>query len=208
MVNKLVSSGRGFVRCASACGLLLLAGCIAPNPVDVDANFVTTTAFGAKGPSIVSLLPIEDGTSNASVSRHLTFLRQEINRQLPDRRYAPTRQTWVDASVRGAAPGGESIVTPEALATLARAGKDDAVLAVRVSEWDEGQLMSTRKVRFHFEAAMVAGDGTPLWSGTIQGRVKAGGAGAAPIGREAMARSCVELAVQQLLLQLPDRSVR
>lgn len=208
MVNKLISSGRGFVRCASACGLLLLAGCIAPNPVDVDVNFVTTTDFGSHNPSIVSLLPVEDGTSNASVSRHLTFLRQEINRQLPERRYAPTRQTWVDASVRGAAPAGESIVTPETLANLAKAGKDDAVLAVRVSEWDEGQLMSTRKVRFQFEAAMVASDGTPLWSGTIQGRVKAGGAGAAPLGREAMARSCAELAVRQLLLQLPGRSVR
>ena len=94
------------------------------------------------------------------------------------------------------------------MAELARAGKDDAVLAVRVSKWDESQLMSTRKVRFEFEAAMVASDGTPLWSGTIQGRVKAGGAGAAPLGREAMARSCVELSVRELLLQLPERSIR
>ena len=134
MVNTLLSSARGLVSCAAACGLLLLAGCKTPNPVDVDATFVTTSEFTTQSPSILSLLPIEDGTKNASVSRHLTFLRQEINRQLPDRRYAPTRQTWVDASVRGAAPGGESIVTPETLANLARAGKDDAVLAVRVAE--------------------------------------------------------------------------
>ena len=32
--------------------------------------------------------------------------------------------------MRGAAPAGESIVTPEALAAYARTGKDDAVLAV------------------------------------------------------------------------------
>ena len=45
----------------------------------------------------------------------------------------------------GAAPAGESIVTPEALAAYARTGKDDAVLAVRVSKWDESLLMTTRR---------------------------------------------------------------
>ena len=68
--------------------------------------------------------------------------------------------------------------------------------------------MSTRKVAFQFEAAMAGNDGAQLWSGTIQGRVKAGGAGAAPLGRDAMARSCVELAVRELLLRLPNRDVR
>ncbi|MEC8252087.1 MAG: hypothetical protein VX044_02660 [Planctomycetota bacterium] len=208
MVNKLLSSARGFVNCAAACGVLLLAGCQTPNPVDVDSTFVTAKEFGSKSPSIVSLLPIEDGTKGGSVDRHLTYMRQEINRQLPERLYTPTRQTWVDASTRGAAPAGESIVTPEALAAYATSGKDDAVLAVRVSKWDESLLMSTRKVSFRLDAAMVGSDATPLWSGSIEGRVKAGGAGAAPLGREAMARSCVELAVHELLLQLPSRIVR
>ncbi len=208
MVNKLLSSGRSLVSCAAACCLLMVAGCRAPNPVDVDATFTTTTQFASHSPSILSLLPIEDGTGADVVGRHLDYMREEINRQLPDRLYAPTRQTWVDASVRGAAPAGESILSPATLAGLAKSGKDDAVLAVRVAEWDESSLMSTRKVRFQFEAAMVANDGTQLWSGTIQGKVKAGGAGAAPLGREASARSCVELVVRELLLQLPDRPVR
>jgi len=208
MVNTLLSSARGLVSCAAACGLLLLAGCKTPNPVDVDATFVTTSEFTSRSPSILSLLPIEDGTKQGDAARHLTYMRQEINRQLPDRLYAPTRQTWVDASLRGAVPAGESILTPATLASLAQAGKDDAVLAVRIAEWDESALMSTRKVHFQFEAAMVASDGTPLWSGSIQGNVKAGGAGAAPLGRDASARSCVELAVHELLLRLPDRNVR
>ncbi|MCK5941905.1 MAG: hypothetical protein KAI24_08065, partial [Planctomycetes bacterium] len=207
MVNTLFSSARGLARCVAACGLLMLAGCKTPNPVDVDASFVTTPEFSTRSPSILSLLPIEDGTADHEVARHLHFMRQEINRQLPDRLYAPTRQTWVDASLRGAAPAGESILTPATLATLARSSKDDAVLAVRVAEWDESRLMSRRKVHFRFEAAMVAGDGTPLWSGSIQGEVKAGGAGAAPLGRDASARSCVELAVHELLLRLPGRVV-
>jgi hypothetical protein len=208
MVNKLVSSAHGLVRFTAACGVLLLAGCQTPNPVDVDSTFVTAKEFGLRSPSIVSLLPIEDGTKGGSVDRHLTYMRQEINRQLPERLFTPTRQTWVDASMRGAAPAGESIVTPEALAAYARTGKDDAVLAVRVSKWDESLLMTTRKVSFRLDAAMVASDAAPLWSGSIEGRVKAGGAGAAPLGRDAMARSCVELAVRELLLQLPSRTVR
>ena len=208
MVNKLVSSTRGLVSCAAACGLLLLAGCKTPNPVDVDATFVTATDFGSRSPSIISLLPIEDGTADGSASRHLMYIRQEVNRRLPERLYSPTSQTWVDGAVRGAAPAGESIVTPDALASYARAGKDDAILAVRVAKWDESLLMSTRKVSFQFEAAMVASDATTLWSGTIQGKVKAGGAGAAPLGRDAMARSCIELAVYELMLQLPDRRIR
>jgi hypothetical protein len=213
MVNKLLSSGRGLVSCAVACCLLSFAGCRTPNPVDVDATFTTSTQFALHSPSILSLLPIEDGTDEDVVARHLDYMREEINRQLPDRLYAPTRQTWVDASVGraaavGAAPAGESILAPGKLAELAKSGKDDAVLAVRVTAWNESALMSTRKVRFQFEAAMVANDGVQLWSGSIQGKVKAGGAGAAPLGREASARSCVELAVRELLLQLPDRLVR
>ena len=208
MVNMLVSSGRGFISCAIAGGIVLLAGCKAPNPVDVDATFVTAKDFGSRSPSILSLLPVEDGTKDGSAARHLTFMRQEINRQLPERLYSPTKDTWVDATLQGAAPAGESIVTPNTLANLARAGKDDAVLAVRVVRWDESALMSTRKVSFQFEAAMVASDAKTLWNGTIQGNVKAGGAGAAPLGRDAMARSCIELAVRELLLRLPNRDVR
>lgn len=206
--RSFIPSVRGLVSCAAAFGLLFVAGCRTVQPVDVDGSFTTSPQFATRSPSIVSLLPIEDGTKDGAAARHLTFVRQEINRQLPDRRFSPTRQTWVDASLRGAMPAGESILTPQKLAALAQAGKDDAVLAVRIDQWDESMLMANHKVQFRFEAAMVAADGTPLWSGTIQGKVKAGGAGAAPLGRDAAARSCIELAVNELLLRLPDRTVR
>lgn len=192
----------GFLSC-----LLSLAGCRQIEPIRVDGEFVTSPRFVTASPSIVSLLPIEDGTEDGAAARHVTMMRQEINRQLPERLYSPTRQQWVDASLRGAAPIGESIMAPGRLAEFARAGKDDAVLAVRVGKWDESTLMSDHRVRFAFDAAMVGKDGTQLWSGHIEGSVKAGGVGAAPLGREASARSCIELAVRQLMLRLPDRIV-
>src|SRR5690606_24648163 len=99
-------------------------------------------------PTVLAVLPIEDGTADASVGRHLTFLRQELNRQLIARGYSSTTENWVDASVRGAAPIGESILTPARLTALAKASRDDGVLAVRIEKWDESRLMSERRVYF------------------------------------------------------------
>ena len=209
MVNwSLFSSPRARL-CFAAAGLLVLAGCRTPNPVVVDASFTTSPDYTSRSPAVLATLPIEDGTNGGDIARHLSFLRHEINRQLPDRRYSPVSESWSDASLRGAAaPAGESILVPARLAELAKSSSEDAVLAVRVAEWDEHALMTNRRVRFRFEAAMVANDGAALWSGSIQGTVKAGGAGPAPIGRDASARSCIELAVRELMMRLPERVVR
>lgn len=209
MVNwSLITSPRSFVGSAVTLGLLLLSGCQAVNPVQVDASFVATPEFAANCPTVLGVLPIEDGTATASVARHLTFLRQEVNRRLVDRGYSSTTENWVDASQIGAAPAGESILTPGRLSSLAKQSRDDGVLAIRIEKWDEGTLMADRRIYFQIGAAMVAGDGTQLWSGSIQGSVKAGGVGASPLGRNASARNCAEMAVRELLLRLPDRIVQ
>mgnify|MGYP003624450676 CR=1 FL=1 len=209
MVNwSLITSPRSLVGCAVTLGLLLLSGCRTVNPVQVDASFVATPEFAVNCPTVLGVLPVEDGTESGSAGRHLTFFRQEVNRRLIDRGYSSTTENWVDASQIGAAPAGESILTPARLATFAKMGRDDGVLAIRIEKWDEGALMATRRVRFQIGAAMVASDGTQLWSGSIQGSVKAGGVGASPLGRDASARSCAELAVQELLLRLPNRIVQ
>ncbi|MFK7742220.1 MAG: hypothetical protein AB8H80_18040 [Planctomycetota bacterium] len=192
---------------AGLLGLLLVSGCRTVNPVNVDGNFIASPALAERSPGVVSVLPVEDGSGGA-VSRHLTFMRQELRRQLSDRLYAATTEQWVDASLRGSTSLSESILTPASLERVAAAGPDDAVFAVRVERWDESTLLANRRVRFRLQAALVAKDGTQLWSGDLEGTVKAGGAGAAPIGKDAAARSCVELSVRQLLLRLPDRVVR
>jgi hypothetical protein len=197
----LVSSARAAVGLA----VVLLAGCVSQPPVNVDASFRTEPALAARSPSQIAVLPVEDGTDNHAVARHLTFLRQEVMRQLVDRLFVPITAETVDAAV--AVPGGESILTPAVLTGLAGKVQDDAALAIRVNRWDESRLLSERRIRFQFDAAMVAADGTQLWSGTIQGDVKAGGAGPAPLDADAAARSCATLAVRETLLRLPSRIV-
>lgn len=206
MVNwSLVPSSRSLVGSVVTLGILVLAGCQTINPVSVAANFVTTPEFATNCPTAVAVLPIEDGSEGGTAARHLTFIRQEVNLQLVrERKFSATTEKWVDASLMGANTGSESILTPARLTALAKASRDDAVLAVRIEKWDESSLMADRFVTFEISAAMVTSDGIQLWSGSINGRVKAGGIGASPLGRDASARSCAELAVRELLLHLPQ----
>lgn len=187
--------------------LALAAACQTTNPVLVEATFAPTPAFSTHSPADVAVLPVEDGTADGSVQRHLVFLRQEIMRQLPDRRFSPLSANVVDAGLRtaAAAPAGESILAPAVLKGMVGHSSEDAVFALRVDRWDESLLLVDRRVRFQFQAAFVASDGQPLWSGTIRGEVKAGGLGAAPRDRDGMARNCGELALREVMQRLPQR---
>ncbi|MBL9077805.1 MAG: hypothetical protein JNL08_09885 [Planctomycetes bacterium] len=182
------------------------AACQTTNPVLVETTFAPTAAFSTHSPGDVAVLPVEDGTPDGTVRRHLVFLRQEIMRQLPDRRFSPITATTVDAGLRAAAaPSGESILSPAVLKGLVGHAAEDAVFALRVDKWDETMLAVDKRVRFQFQAVFVASDGQPLWSGTIQGEVKAGGVGAAPRDLDGMARNCGELAIREMLQRLPHR---
>lgn len=205
----LSSSLGSFTGARRQAALLLLAlagaGCTTPEPVVVNATFVATPQFAGRSPSQVAVLPVEDGTTDGTVQRHLVFLRQEVMRQLPSRLFTPLTSTTVDAALSGVArpAAGESILVPATLQKLAGHAAEDAVFALRVDRWDEGRLHVDRKLWFQFQAALVGSDGVQLWSGTIQGEVKAGGAGASPRDRDSMARSCGELAVREMLNRLP-----
>jgi hypothetical protein len=183
----------------------VLAACQTAPPVDVSATFVAAPAFASRSPSQVAVLPVEDGTPDRSVERHLVFLRQEVMRQLPQRLYSPLTAQTVDAALRNVPkpPAGESILVPATLQKLTGHAAEDAVLALRVDRWDETRLLVDKKVWFQFQAALVGSDGVPLWSGTIQGSVKAGGAGAAPRDRDSMARNCAVLAIRETMQRLP-----
>jgi hypothetical protein len=189
--------------------LLLLAGCQMPAPVVVNSTLVATDAFSSRSPKDIAVLPVEDGTADGAAKRHLVFLRQEVMRHLVDRRFAPLSSEAVDAGLRGVAGGSasESLLTPSTLQRMSGHSGEDAVFALRVDRWDETSLVTSNKVWFQFQAALVGVDGVQLWSGTIQGEVKAGGAGAAPRDRDGMARSCGSLAVQEMMQRLPLRTM-
>lgn len=207
MVSSSNFARRLRLRGAVLVGLLALAACETTNPVIVDSNMAATEVFANRSPSQVAVLQIEDGTPDGAVQRHLVFLRQEIMRQLVDRLFTPLTSNVVDAAMRSAPEPAvrESVLAPSTLQRLVGRAHEDAVFALRVDKWDESTLAVDKRVRFQFQAAMVGSDSQLLWSGTIHGEVKAGGADAAPRDRDAAARSCATLAVREMLLRLPRR---
>ena len=156
-------------------------------------------------------MPVEDASPGGAASRHLVFLRQEIMRQLVDRRYTPMTANVVDSAMKGNADvaaarmSGASILEPALLRKIAGHSSEDALFVLRIDQWDESQLMVSKRMNFRCQAALVGSDGQQLWYGTMNGELKAGGAGAAPRERDTMARNCGELLVRELMLRLPLR---
>jgi len=191
--------------------LLLAAGCQTVEPVNVTPSFTTSPQLVVLAPSQIAVLPVEDGSPGEAASRHVAFLRQEVMRQLPDRLYTPLAAPAVDAALRGNAEAaatrasGTSILEPVYMQKIAGQCGEEALFVLRVDQWDESNLLTSRRIVFQFQAALVASGGQQLWYGTLKGEVKAGGAGAAPRDRDYMARSCGELAIRELLLRLPSR---
>jgi len=185
-----LSQSGGWSRACRLAALSLLAfvaACQTPEPVVVNATFAPTADFGSRSPSQVAVLAVEDGTTDADkperrAGRLLTFFRQEVIRQLPGRLFTPINAPAVDAALASVAKpaAGQSIVLPANLQKLAGHAGEDAVFALRVSGWDETSLPVDKTVWFQFEAVMLGSDGAVLWSGQINGKVKAGGAGPAP----------------------------
>jgi len=188
---------------------LLLCGCYTGDPVKVQPAFVATPALYQLRPAAIAVLPLEDATPDRRATEYLPFLRQELNRQLIDRRYSPLAQGYVDAALKGqadrAALAGKSLMEPAVLRRLAGQSAEEALLAVRVDAWEDALILSNKRLSFRCHALLMASDGQVLWSGSLGGEIKAGGAGAAPLDRDGMARSCGELLIRELLQQLPER---
>lgn len=196
------SRSRSFTLLAVAAALTL-AGCQTPEPMQVEATFAPTPGLVEVRPAHIAVLPIENGTPDGAIARHLTYLRQEVERQLVDRHYTALDSSYVDAI--GPMPAGESLLTPATLAKVAGRDVEEAVLAVRVQRWDESRLLTDHTVAFQFDAVMAGRKGEVLWNGSMQGVIKAGGSGAAPREPDRAAQSCIHLAVEQMLQRLPMR---
>jgi hypothetical protein len=185
----------------------LLAACQVTNPVMLTPSFTTSPALMVRNPVDIAVLPVEDGTSERSVAPITDYMRNKLMAKLLDRMYSPLNSTIVDASLSSESPkNGETVLTPSYLKRVAGKAQADAVLAVRIDRWDEASLLTDHRVRFQLRVAMAGGtDGELLWYGTLAGDVKAGGLGAAPLDRFQMQKSCAEIAMVELLHQLPPR---
>jgi hypothetical protein len=194
-------------RIASFAVVALLVGCETRPPMLTTPSFVTSPLLAVRNPADIAVLSIEDGTMDHAVARHLELMRQVLMRALPERLYSPLSPAVVDAAIGGENRGAnETVLTPGYLRRVAGKSSEDALLAVRVDRWDESSLLTDKRIRFQIQAAMCASDGELLWSGTLAGEVKAGGAGATPLDKETMARSCAELAMLDLLNHLSRRN--
>jgi hypothetical protein len=187
--------------------LALLAACQSAPPLQTQASFTTNPTLAIRKPADIAVLAVEDGTPGRAAERHLEYMRRLLVEQLPVRRYSPLAPTAVDASLGSATPAsGETVLSPSFLKRVAGKATEDAILVVRVDRWDERQLVIDKTCAFQLQAALVANDGEILWNGTLAGVAKAGGLGAAPRDRDGMARSCAEIAIQELMNQLTPRA--
>lgn len=159
-------------------------------------------------PSNIAVLPVEDRTPNKSVARLLPYIREEINASLPARKYSPMAVGWVDTAIKGYVPAeGSSVVEEAVLRTLAdKLADEDAVLAVQINRWDDSSLMASAIVRFSAEVTLLGSkEGRALWSGDLEGQVKAGGSHPAPRDPDDRARAAAAEFVAQLIQRLPRR---
>lgn len=183
-----------------------LAGCETRPPLLTTPSFNTSPALATKSPADIAVLPLEDGTPDKKATSHLDYMRSVLMRALLTRLYSPLTATAVDAALKDTSrQAGETILTPGYLKRVSGKAGEDGTMAVRIDKWDESSLLSDKRVRFQLQAALSAKDGELLWSGTLVGEAKAGGAGAAPLDKEGMAKSCAELAMIELINHLERR---
>jgi hypothetical protein len=183
-----------------------LSACAVPTS-SVRSALIQSPDLHRLRPSDIAVLPIEDRTPDKKVSRLLPFMRDEVNRSLPQRRYAPVSVQAVDAAFGASLPAaGSSVVEEGILKKLAGKADEDAVLAIQISRWDDSSLMASGIVRFSAEVTLLGSkEGRALWSGDLQGQVKAGGSHPAPLDPDARARAAAAEFVAQLIQRLPRR---
>ncbi len=190
----------------STVAMLGLSAC-ATQMSEVRSSLIHSPELRNQRPNDIAVLPIEDRTADKKVSRLLSFMRAEIRRRLPLRRYAPLTSQAVDAAFGEHLPvDGSSIIDAAVLGKLAGKAEEDAVLAIQINRWDESSLRASGVVRFAAEITLLSSsDRRPLWSGGLEGHVKAGGLRPAPLDPRDRAKAAVSEFATQLLDRLPRR---
>ena len=187
---------------------LAASACVPLPPAAVNSSLQASEALHSANPSNIAVVPVEDATAGGNAREVLETVRQEICAALVRRRYAPLSSRVVDPVVREQASGvaNASFTRPEVLARIAGHLNEDAVLAVRITQWDESRIMANARVRFAAEATMLsATTKAVLWGGTLDGEVKAGQTAAAPRYRDERVLDVARQIARALISQLPER---
>ncbi len=185
---------------------LVAASCVPLPPAAVASSLQATPELQTVNPSNIAVVPVEDATPGASIRDLTEAVRTEIYAQLVLKRYAPLTSKVVDAVVRQHTVGttGASLTRPEVIARVAGAMDEDAVLCVRVTQWDDSRIMSSSRVRFAADVIMVSGKTkATLWGGAVEGEVKAGGLDPAPRYREERLQDVARQLARAIIAQLP-----
>ncbi len=192
-----------------ACLLLgLVTACESEPPVRLAAALRASPELAVERPSDIAIPPIEDGTVARSFGPLEATMRGALVKQLAERMYSPLAPAHVDLRLRetGRLATG-SPVDPNWLGGVRNTFGEDAVLGLRITQWDVSKIMDTRRVQFSAEVLMLGTkSGATLWSGRVEGSVKSGGEGPAPLGREQRIESAAQVVAEALARELPPRS--
>jgi hypothetical protein len=187
-----------------------LGACQIAGPPTIQDWLRREPALATVNPANIAVLQIEDKTSNGKLSSLLEPMRQQLLRALIERYYSPLGSTYVDAHMRRgaqeAATGGGSILDTDYLVSLAGKAKEDAILAIQISHWDDNSLLVDNRVHFAAKVVLLDSVGKKvLWSGGMQGEVEAGGGEAAPRDPAARQHAAAVEFITQLTERLPRR---
>lgn len=190
---------------ASLLGILAVVGCEVPR-TEVFPSFQVSPDLSRERPREIAVLPVVDKTKDGSAGQLVERMRASINQQLVWREYTPLRSRFVDASF-GERPAGEaSITSPDVLSKLAGRCKESAILAVELSRWDDSQLQTDGSVRFYADVNLFSSKSKKsLWSGAVEGTIKAGGRRPAPRDPQRRAESAAQEFAELLITRLPRR---
>jgi hypothetical protein len=187
---------------------LALTACQTEAPIRMASSLRVTPELLAEKPADIAILPIEDGTVAKTFGSLEGRLRAALVKQLAQRTYSPLDPLHIDRRLRdtGRLATG-SPTAPTWIDGLRGTFEEDAILGLRITGWDVSRIMETRRVDFAAELLMVSSKtGAPLWTGRVEGSVKAGGTGPAPLGREQRVESAADVVAEALAAELPRRA--
>jgi hypothetical protein len=196
------------VKVLCVLGCLMGAACDTKPPADVQSSLSTSPDFHVANPTDIAVLPVEDSTPDRRAAPHLDTIRSELVLALVRQRYSPLAVRAVDGqfAAEAASIKKAGVTAPASLQRVAGKFGEDAVLGVRVDSWDESSLSVDNELRFSSDVALLDSKSKKmLWSGHLNGRVKAGGFGPAPLDPEEKARSAAREFAAALIERMPRR---